>query len=157
MHQGSVPVKLPSVPLLSEKPERAQSGAPTSDCPQHTFHGAGPQGGEPSDVRAPPLLCWWRDLNPDLVPMSRLPRLALSPRCSAGRCCIHPPLSPCPLILLSRLQNCPVQSPQKNRDIQVGCLLVLLHVSHLVLQELMILAARIYHPLSSNKHLVRSQ
>lgn len=132
MPQGSGPAKRPSVPLLSEKPESARSGAPTSDCPQHTFHVAGPHGGESSDVGALPLLCCWRDLNPDFAPTS-LPRLALSPHCSAGRSCIHPPLSPSPLILLSRLQNCQVESPQKNRDIQIGCLLVLLHVSHLVL------------------------
>lgn len=63
----------------------------------------------------------------------KLPRLALTPRCSAGRCCLHPPLSPSPLVLLSRLQNCQVQSPQKNHDIQIGCLSVLLHFSHVLL------------------------
>lgn len=50
MAQGNVPVKLPFMPLLSEKPESFQSGTPTSNRPEHPFGGAGLEAGSPAGL-----------------------------------------------------------------------------------------------------------
>lgn len=83
MPQGSVPVKLPCPPLLSEKPESVQRGAPTSDCTQCTFSRAWAQGWETSDARALPLLslsarCQSRPGSPILPGLALIPEAPLS-------------------------------------------------------------------------------